>query len=100
VEQAYLARWCAGLEYFERLDTADRRCSPRSPAYAGSRPNFHLHYLGQAFVELQTRFARVVEPSRTRNWRRRRDPRPRPATAAFVVVVVSVLSRASSASTA
>ena len=55
-EREFLARWIAGLEHFERDDLGDASVA----AVAAPRTNFHLHYLGEPFVDLQKRYAAVV----------------------------------------
>ena len=52
--------WLAGLEWFERHEYVAAR-APEYRACMLSATNFYLHYLGEAFVDEQRRYARVVE---------------------------------------
>jgi hypothetical protein len=61
---------------------------------AALQTNYHLHYLGQPFVELQRRYANVIERLAHAQCRLRRSPGARVASAAGIGS-----SRASSATT-
>jgi len=61
VDRAFLDRWRTGLEYFEQLDLDSADVRAQLAQVDGLETNFHLHYLGEAFVDLQVRYARVVE---------------------------------------
>ncbi|HQX25921.1 MAG TPA: hypothetical protein PLE37_13160 [Pseudomonadota bacterium] len=60
-ERAFLARWREGLAHFERIDADDTRTRGYFGPVLTNATSFYLHYLGEAFVDEQRRYARVVE---------------------------------------
>lgn len=60
-ERAFLARWREGLAHFERIDADDVRTRGYFGPVLTNATSFYLHYLGEAFVDEQRRYARVVE---------------------------------------
>ena len=60
-ERAFLARWREGLAHFEHIDTDDNHTRGYFGPVLTNATSFYLHYLGEAFVDEQRRYARVVE---------------------------------------
>jgi len=60
-EQAFLARWRAGLARFEQVDVDDAHTRGYFGPVLTNATSFYLHYLGEPFVDEQRRYARVVE---------------------------------------
>ncbi|HET7845452.1 MAG TPA: tetratricopeptide repeat protein [Xanthomonadales bacterium] len=59
-QQRFLAEWREGLAHFESHEYVVERV-PEYVQCVGQATNFYVHYLGQAFLDEQRRYARVIE---------------------------------------